>query len=114
VSTGFIIVKSAADAVARLRTSFPDLWNDLLERADPDAPYLLYFALADLLVERRDNADLWRRAYRFFDEIAEGCDATAHDVLAEAFDRLCDSDMRDGVENHLGSAAKALYQRSKL
>jgi len=114
VNTGFTIVKPDDDPVSRLRTSFPDLWDDLLTRADPDTPHLLYFAFADLLMERRDDTDLWDRVYRFFDEIAEGRDGAAHDVLAEAFDRLCDSDMRDEVETHLGAAAKALYQRSKL
>jgi hypothetical protein len=114
LSTGFLIVNPAADPVARLRAAFPDLWSDLLERADPETPRLLYFAFADLLLERRHDPDLWNRAYRFFDETAECRDATAHDVRGEAFDRLCDSEMRDAVEDHLGSAARALLQRCKL
>jgi hypothetical protein len=114
LSTGFIIVNPAAHPVARLRASFPDLWSDLLERADPETPRLLYFAFADLLLERRHDPDLWNRAYRFFDETAECRDATAHELLGEAFDRLCDSEMCDEVADHLGFAARTLLQREKL
>ena len=112
LSTGFIIVESADRPVDLLRASFPDLWSELLERADPDTPRLMYFAFADLLVEHRHNMDLWSRAYRFFDQIAGLRDATAHDILREAFDRLWDSEMRDEVQDHLGSAARSLFQRS--
>lgn len=111
--TDFTIIKPAEDPVLRLQTSFPDIWNDLLEHADPDTPRLMYFAFAGLLLDCRDNKDLWKRAYRFFDDIAERGDPAAHDVLTEAFDRLWDSDMREEVEQHLGSAARTLFQQSK-
>ncbi len=72
----------------------------------------MYFAFAELLVEHRRDTDLWNRAYRFFDQIADLRDTTAHDVLGEAFDRLWASEMRDEVQDHLGSAASSLFQRS--
>jgi hypothetical protein len=113
VSTDFIIVKPDDDPILRLRTAFPDIWNDLLDCADPDTPYLMYFALADLLLQRHDNKNLWSRAYRFFDEIAERGDATSQELLGEAFDRLWDSDKRDEVEQHLDSTARTLFRHSK-
>jgi hypothetical protein len=113
MSMDFTIVGSN-DAVERLRTSFSDLWNDLLEQADPDHPYLLYFAFAELLLGRRGSTELWQRAYRFFDEVAEGGSAEAKNILTEAFDRLSDSEMRTEVEKNLGSAARHLFRLSKL
>jgi hypothetical protein len=110
----FVIVQSGGDPIIALRAAFPEIWNELLECADPDAPHLMYFAFADLLLLRRDDADLWRRAYRFFDEVAERGDAAAHDVLEEAFDRLWDSDVGEEVQEHLGPAARAIFQRSRL
>jgi hypothetical protein len=112
LSTGFINVDSSDDPVHLLRAFFPDLWSDLLKRAYPDTPGSMYFAFADLLVERRRDSGLWSRAYRFFDQIADFRDSMAHDVLKEAFDRLWDSETRDQVQNHLGSAARSLFQRS--
>lgn len=88
--------------------------DDLLKAADPDTPGLMYFAFADLLLERRFNTYLWKRAHRFFDDIAELTFAAAHDVLAEAFELLWDLDVRDEVEEHRGSARRALFQRSNL
>jgi hypothetical protein len=64
VSTDFVIVPRE-DPALRLLASFPELWNELLEQADPDEPYLLYFCFADLLLQRRSDTELWKRAYRF-------------------------------------------------
>jgi len=55
MGSGFTL-KPRADLVDRLRTSFPDLYDQLLEWADPDTPHLMYFAFAGLLLECRDNA----------------------------------------------------------
>jgi hypothetical protein len=113
VSTDFIIVKPNDDPVMRLRTAFPDMWSDLLDCADPDTPHLMYSAFADLLLQDRDNENLWSRAYRLFDEIAERGDASWRELLGEAFDRLWDSDKREDVEQHLGSTARTLFRRSE-
>ena len=113
MGSGFTL-KPRANPVDRLRTSFPDIYDQLLEWADPDTPHLMYFAFAGLLLERQTTPRLWQRAYRFFDELAESGDTRLEDVLSEAFDRLGDSDARDQVDNHLGSAARTLFHRSNL
>lgn len=46
-STGFTI-SSSDDEVLWLQTSFPDIWSNLLEYADPDTPYLLYSDFAEV------------------------------------------------------------------
>jgi hypothetical protein len=111
--TDFTIVASD-DAVVRLRASFPDIWSDLLESADPDTPSLLYFAFGCFLLDHRGNSALWSRAYRFFDDVAEGGSAEVKNILTEAFDRLSDSDIRAEVEKSLGPAAQHLFRRSSL
>jgi hypothetical protein len=114
VSTGFIIVTPNDDAIGRLRAAFPDIWNDLLEVSDPDTPFLLYFAFAELLLARRGDTELWQRAYRFFDEVAECSGGEVSSVLTEAFDRLWDSEMRDVIDKNLGSVAQRLFRCSKI
>jgi hypothetical protein len=113
VSTGFVLL-SPDDPVLRLRTSFPEFWSDLLEYADADTPYLLYSAFGNLLLQRRNDADLWKRAYRFFDDVADKGTTADRDLLTQSFDRLWDSDMKETVEENLGSSANLLFQCSKL
>jgi hypothetical protein len=110
VSTDFIIVPHD-DVVARLRVAFPDLWTELLELAYPETPMLMYSGFAELLLLRPSDELLWSRAYRFFDEIAEGEDATSKDILREgAFERLYNSGISEAIQARLGQVARALFE----
>jgi hypothetical protein len=113
VSTDFILLPKD-DGVERLRSAFSDIWADLLEWADVDTPYLLYSAFADFLLQHRDNQELWERACRFFDVLANKSDSSLHYALTGAFERLRDSDISAAVESRLGAAAKGLFRDCRL
>jgi hypothetical protein len=113
VSSEFTIGPSV-DPVEPLRTSFPDIWNSLLEYADPDTPFLMYSGLGYVLLERRDDEALWARAYRFFEEVANRPDQTVKECLAGTFERLCDSDISDAIEKRLGRKSRNLFRRCML
>lgn len=108
MDTGFVRIE-AEDPTSRLKQDFPDVFADLLERAYEDTPYLLYFAFGELLLERRDDVELWRRAFRFFNDIAEGTDVTHHEILQEALVPLWDSDLREVVRSGLRAAGRNLF-----
>jgi hypothetical protein len=110
VSTDFLIVPHD-DAVARLRAAFPDLWIELLDLAYPDTPILMYSGFAELLLLHPSDELLWSRAYRLFDEIAEGEDPISKGILREgAFERLYDSGISDAIQARLGHMARALFE----
>lgn len=110
----FIIVVPSVDAVERLRSSFPSVWPEVLEYAYPDSPTLIYAGLAEILLQHRDDSDLWERAYRFFNEMAATGDASLEYALTGAFERLCDSDMAADVDARLDGAARSLFRKCRL
>jgi hypothetical protein len=113
VSSQFTVVPSG-DPVEPLRTLFPDIWNSLLEYADPDTPFLMYSGLGEVLLERRDDEALWARASRFFEEVVNQPDQTVKDCLAGTFERLSDSDISDAIEKRLGRESRKLFRRCRL
>ena len=110
---GLIIIPSD-DPIARLRSTFPEIWEDLLERADPDTPFLMYSGLAELLLQRRSDGVLWTRAYGFFEEMATNGDTYSKEILMGALETLQDSDISDTVDKRLGQTAQALFRSCKL
>jgi hypothetical protein len=72
----------------------------------------MYSGLAELLLARRAETDLWARAYDLFNVIAEGTNKSAQEAIVGAFERLGDSDLHRQVEPHLGLLARKIYSQA--
>lgn len=84
--------------------------HQLLEQADADSPYLLYGAFTSWLLRHTDSRDQWRRAYQFFNELAESGDSDLENLMVIGiFEGLLEnSAICADLRQHLGTRARRM------
>jgi hypothetical protein len=101
--TNFVIIPAPDPAVV-LWDSFPEL-REQLEETDMGA-YYLYDRFAEHLISRSQDSLLWRRAYEFFESLANG-HANLQDLLVIGiFETMStDRELIARLEKNLGPGA---------
>lgn len=108
MTTDFILVPRH-DPLKLLHDHFPDLINILDEELDDDGVYYVYARFAESLLRNLHDEDLWARAIKFFDALAETKDSECEKVLViEIFDILCDNPVAHArLRKSLGETAQS-------
>jgi hypothetical protein len=87
MDANFILVPDS-DPLSILWRAFPEL-RDELDDGDSES-YYIYERFADHLAARRDDDQLWQRAYALFESLAAG-GGNLHDIpVVGLFEPLCD------------------------
>jgi hypothetical protein len=99
----FIIVQGA-DPLSYLWRAFPDLQAEL-DDGDSEA-YIIYSQFADYLASHRNDDELWRRSYDFFESLAAGGGSLSEILVIGLFEKLCDdSELAQRLRSKLGPLA---------
>jgi hypothetical protein len=99
----FIIVEGA-DPLSYLWRAFPELRTEL-DNGDSET-YCIYARFADHLASHRQDAELWRRSYDFFERLAAGGGSLADVLTVGVFESLCDHpELVQRLRSNLGPLA---------
>jgi hypothetical protein len=102
----FIIVPGA-DPLSYLWRAFPELRNELND-GDSES-YYIYDRFADYLALHRDDDQLWRRSYAFFESLALGGGSLQDILVIGLFEPLCENAvLAERLKNNLGPVARKL------
>lgn len=105
VEPNFIIVPQP-DPIEVLLAAFPED-----DEETNLGPYYLYARLVDYLVKGRNNEELWKRAYTFFDSLASGGPNLEDLLVIEIFEGMYEHpELISRLKGNLGASALKLFE----